>query len=49
MGKFVVTTCGSGVTASVIYFALDLIGVTRKALYDGSWAEFATTEKKFTE
>lgn len=37
----VVTTCGSGVTASVLLFALHLIGVDDSALYDGSWAEWS--------
>lgn len=36
----VVTTCGSGVTASVLAFALQLIGASDVALYDGSWAEW---------
>lgn len=35
-----VTTCGSGVTASVLVFALHLIGKTDVALYDGSWSEW---------
>ncbi|MFL0357292.1 sulfurtransferase [Erythrobacter sp. GH1-10] len=37
----VVTTCGSGVTASVLLFALHLIGKHDTALYDGSWSEWA--------
>lgn len=36
----VTTSCGSGVTASVLLFALDLIGKTDTALYDGSWSEW---------
>ena len=36
----VVATCGSGVTASVLLFALRLIGAGRTALYDGSWSEW---------
>lgn len=35
------TSCGSGVTASVLLFALHLIGVDRAALYDGSWSEWS--------
>lgn len=36
----VTTTCGSGVTASVLLFALHLIGHDDTALYDGSWLEW---------
>lgn len=36
----VVTTCGSGVTAAVLSFALAAIGKKDVALYDGSWAEW---------
>jgi thiosulfate/3-mercaptopyruvate sulfurtransferase len=35
-----VTTCGSGVTAAVLSFALAAIGKTDVTLYDGSWAEW---------
>ena len=36
----VVTSCGSGVTASVLAFALALLGAPEVALYDGSWSEW---------
>ncbi len=36
----VVTTCGSGVTASMLSLALAVIGQTNAAVYDGSWAEW---------
>jgi thiosulfate/3-mercaptopyruvate sulfurtransferase len=36
----VVTTCGSGVTASVLLFAMHLLGKEDVALYDGSWSEW---------
>jgi thiosulfate/3-mercaptopyruvate sulfurtransferase len=36
----VVTTCGGGVTAAVLLFALDKLGKTDIALYDGSWSEW---------
>lgn len=36
----IVTTCGSGVTASVLLFALHRLGVEDSALYDGSWSEW---------
>jgi len=38
--KPVVTTCGSGVTASMLSLALSVIGQTNAAVYDGSWAEW---------
>jgi len=38
--KPIVTTCGSGVTACVINFALDRIGHKDHAMYDGSWTEW---------
>lgn len=36
----VVTTCGSGVTAAVLLFAMHLLGKDDTALYDGSWSEW---------
>jgi thiosulfate/3-mercaptopyruvate sulfurtransferase len=36
----VVTTCGSGVTASILSLALAVVGQTNAAVYDGSWAEW---------
>ena len=36
----VVTTCGSGVTAAVLLFAMHLLGKKDVALYDGSWSEW---------
>jgi thiosulfate/3-mercaptopyruvate sulfurtransferase len=41
LSRPVVTTCGSGVTASVLLFALNLIGKHEAALYDGSWMEWS--------
>jgi thiosulfate/3-mercaptopyruvate sulfurtransferase len=40
--KPVITTCGSGVTAAILWFALDAIGREPRALYDGSWTEWAS-------
>jgi thiosulfate/3-mercaptopyruvate sulfurtransferase len=36
----IVTSCGSGITASVLAFALHLLGSDQAAVYDGSWAEW---------
>jgi len=38
--KPVIATCGSGVTACVLLFALDRIGASQTALYDGSWLDW---------
>ncbi len=38
--KPVITTCGSGVTAAILYLALERMGHLRVSLYDGSWAEW---------
>ncbi|ARE82944.1 3-mercaptopyruvate sulfurtransferase [Roseovarius sp. TM1035] len=40
MTKPVITSCGSGVTAAIINLALERIGKTDHALYDGSWTEW---------
>ena len=40
LSKPVITSCGSGVTAAIINLALEVIGKTDHALYDGSWAEW---------
>lgn len=48
LDKSIVTTCGSGITASVLLFGLHLLG-RDAALYDGSWSEWgadASTPKE---
>jgi thiosulfate/3-mercaptopyruvate sulfurtransferase len=48
LDKPIVTTCGSGITASVLLFGLHLLGKDA-ALYDGSWSEWgadASTPKE---
>jgi thiosulfate/3-mercaptopyruvate sulfurtransferase len=37
----ITTTCGSGVTAAVIAFSLEVVGARDVTLYDGSWSEYA--------
>lgn len=41
LSKPVVTTCGSGVTAAGISFALAALGHTDHKLFDGSWVEWS--------
>jgi len=40
LARPVVTTCGSGVTASVLALGLHLLGAGQVAVYDGSWTEW---------
>ena len=40
LDRAIVTTCGSGVTASVLALGLHLIGKEEVAVYDGSWTEW---------
>jgi thiosulfate/3-mercaptopyruvate sulfurtransferase len=42
LDKPIITTCGSGVTAAILTFALESIGREPKGLYDGSWAEWGS-------
>ena len=36
----VIASCGSGITACALLFALDMIGAPDTALYDGSWIDW---------
>jgi thiosulfate/3-mercaptopyruvate sulfurtransferase len=40
LDKPIITSCGSGVTAATLWFALDAIGRAPQKLYDGSWSEW---------
>ncbi|KAI8992065.1 Rhodanese-like domain-containing protein [Mycotypha africana] len=41
ISKDIITSCGSGITASILYLALERIGARHLAVYDGSWTEYA--------
>jgi len=45
LDKAIVTSCGSGITASVLALALFCIGRQDVPVYDGSWAEWGAVEK----
>ena len=36
----IVSTCGSGTTAPILNFILDLLGLENNAVYNGSWSEW---------
>ncbi|MFQ5626976.1 MAG: sulfurtransferase, partial [Methyloligellaceae bacterium] len=40
LSRPVVNSCGSGVTASILALALEILGHRRFAVYDGSWSEW---------
>jgi thiosulfate/3-mercaptopyruvate sulfurtransferase len=42
LGKPVITSCGSGVTAAILTLGLTIAGHTSNSLYDGSWAEWGS-------
>ena len=41
-GKPIVASCGTGVTACAVLLALDVIGDSNTALFDGSWTEWGS-------
>ncbi|CAO3609970.1 unnamed protein product [Cunninghamella blakesleeana] len=44
LNKPIITTCGSGITASMLYIALERAGAKKIAVYDGSWTEYGGKE-----
>jgi thiosulfate/3-mercaptopyruvate sulfurtransferase len=44
LSKPVVTSCGSGITASVLALGLAEIGHRKAAVYDGSWSEWGADQ-----
>ena len=40
LDKPAITTCGSGITAATLSFAMALAGADNSAVYDGSWTEW---------
>lgn len=46
LGKPIVTSCGSGVTAAILTLALTELGAKDLRLYDGSWAEWGASGRE---
>jgi thiosulfate/3-mercaptopyruvate sulfurtransferase len=44
LDKPTITSCGSGVSAAILWLALDAIGREPAALYDGSWSEWGARD-----
>ncbi|KAI9488870.1 Rhodanese-like domain-containing protein [Zychaea mexicana] len=49
LSKEIVTSCGSGITASTLYVALEQAGAKNVAVYDGSWTEYADKKDSIIE
>jgi thiosulfate/3-mercaptopyruvate sulfurtransferase len=47
LAKPIVTSCGSGVTASTLALALHVAGVDSVAIYDASWSEWGLPDNGF--
>jgi thiosulfate/3-mercaptopyruvate sulfurtransferase len=45
LDKPTITSCGSGVSAAILWLALDTLGREPAALYDGSWSEWGARDE----
>jgi len=44
LSRPIVTTCGSGITAAIVFLAAKIAGASQISLYDGSWAEWGSMQ-----
>ncbi|WP_321446426.1 3-mercaptopyruvate sulfurtransferase [uncultured Cohaesibacter sp.] len=49
LSKPIITSCGSGATAAILFLALDTMGQKKLSLYDGSWTEWASRDDSIIE
>jgi thiosulfate/3-mercaptopyruvate sulfurtransferase len=40
----IITSCGSGVTAAILWLALETVGAPKLGLYDGSWTDWGSRD-----